>query len=690
MSRIIFFQSEDDPGFFRIKAPFAYKDSIKELVGRRWNKDAKVWEAPLTSLGDAKSRFPEAIIQGNLESVGMAMFKRNKQALAVKYAEDIPDCFRTVPGLKGTLYGYQALGKEFLKVLGPQEGAVLGFDMGLGKTISSLATFLELYNEGLVKRCFIVAPASLKYSAWEKEIRKWTDLPYLIIDGNPDNPEDRKVLLDREVEDWLRGPDGKRLYEMVPKYEKRKLQLTEPEPYPDVTELTLWRERPEALSKRTSEFNAEKDRILEVIGDEATGEIVQVVIEKHVGDKKKFIKEKTGEWEEAMVSMIGKDLRKVQYEQDDRVILVTNYESFLTDTDIMPPMNNDWVVIIDEAHRLKNPRAQTTKNLLSHCKPAARKYLLSGTPLENNIEELWSIMDFCRDGIFGTNYAFRNRYFELDAYNTPIMVKPYLLPELKEKMAPVIMRKRKDEVLKDLPELIEQEYWVTMTTEQEKLYNHIREGILETEEEVTYLDVLTQLTRIQQVLDSPALLREVTGDKSLPEESGKLLELDNILEDINLREHKIILFSQFKQMTDILHNRMIKKFGNGAIRYIHGGVKSQLRGVYQNDFQNNPTVRIIILTTAGNYGLDLYKASYVICYDQLFNPQKMNQVVSRAHRHGAEDTVIALHLVTRKSYEEKKLKMLEEKREIFKAFIDGDEAAFEKFVTKEELKVLLL
>ena len=347
-------------------------------------------------------------------------------------------------------------------------------------------------------------------------------------------------------------------------------------------------------------------------------------------------------------------------------------------------------LLVSNCHRIKNPRAQTTKNLLAKCKPAGRKYLLSGTPLENNIEELWSIMDFCRDGILGTNYAFRQRYFELDAYNTPIMVKPHLLPELKQKMAPLIMRKRKDEVLKDLPPLIEQEYWVEMTAEQEKLYNAIREGILETEEEVTYLDVLAQLTRIQQVLDSPALLREVTGDDKLPEESGKLIELYNILEDINLRENKIILFSQYRQMTDILHKRMLQAYGADAVRYIHGGVKSQLRGVYQNDFQNNANVRIMILTTAGNYGLDLYKASYVICYDQLFNPQKMNQVVSRAHRHGAEDTVIALHLVTRKSYEEKKLKMLEEKKEIFKAFIDDDAAAFEKFVTKEELKSLLL
>jgi SNF2 family DNA or RNA helicase len=233
-----------------------------------------------------------------------------------------------------------------------------------------------------------------------------------------------------------------------------------------------------------------------------------------------------------------------------------------------------------------------------------------------------------------------------------------------------------------------------MTETQLGIYEQMREGVLETmnqwgEKEFTYLNVLAQLTRLQQVLDSPAILREVLSDPELPEESGKLIELKNILDDLNVMEHKVILFSQYKEMTDILHSTMAEHYGLKAIRYIHGGVPSQLRGTYQDDFQTDPEVRIIILTTAGNYGLDLYEAEYVICYDQTFNPQKTAQVISRAHRNGAKNQVTALHLVTRDSYEERKLKLLERKKALFQSVIDNDNALFDKLFTKDDLKNLI-
>lgn len=332
-------------------------------------------------------------------------------------------------------------------------------------------------------------------------------------------------------------------------------------------------------------------------------------------------------------------------------------------------------LLVSNCHRIKNSKAITTKNLIKHCEPAGRKFLLSGTPLENNLEELWSIVNFARKGLLGTFSKFKDRYLETDFWGTPIA--PKNKPELIRKIAPIIMRRRKDEVKNKLPPLTEQVYWVEMTELQRKLYKTLSDGILETidatgEEETSYLTVLAMLTRLQQLLDSPALLREVMMDENLPLDSGKLRELESILTDINPRENKIIVFSQYRSMANILYARLTELYGVEQVRYIHGGVNNQLRGIYQNEFQESDTVRVMVLTTAGNYGLDLYKASYVILYDQLFNPQKMAQVISRAHRNGAINPVTAIHLMTKDSYEERKAEILETKKVLFKEIIDGE------------------
>ncbi|WP_276207004.1 C-terminal helicase domain-containing protein [Natranaerobius trueperi] len=183
---------------------------------------------------------------------------------------------------------------------------------------------------------------------------------------------------------------------------------------------------------------------------------------------------------------------------------------------------------------------------------------------------------------------------------------------------------------------------------------------------------------MQQLLDSPALLRDTFNDPELPVESGKLRELPNILEDANLKENKVIIFSQFKTMANILYDYLKGKYGEEALRYINGDTNGQLKGIYQDDFNERDEVRIMIITEAGNYGLDLPSANYVICYDQLFNPQKMNQVLSRAHRSGVQGDVFGIHMATRGSYEEQKLKILQDKEELFAMTIEDLKSLFKR------------
>jgi SNF2 family DNA or RNA helicase len=582
-----------DAKFVKVLAPYDAKNTIKAINGRRWNAKEKVWEFPLTNMDDALKRLERYKV--NIDDVVNTRYKalteRNAQAVEIK---EQADAERTVQGLKGTLYPYQAVGKEFLHLLQQGEGAVLAFDMGGGKSLTSIAEAVDLLNNHVIDHVLVVCPASLKYATWEAEIKKWSDRSYIVVDGEPFRPEDREV----EIID--------------PKTGKPKI--------------------------------------------------------------KKFK---------------GKPLREIQYQQDVD-FMIMNYELFLYDMDIIPKINGRWAVICDEAHRIKSVKAQTTKNLIRHCEGAARKFLLSGTPLENKIEELWSIINFARKGLLGTYSKFEERYLILDYWGTPVGFQRK--DELLEKIAPIIMRRKKSE-MNELPPLTEITYWVEMDDVQKKLYKTLRDGILETvngegEDETTYLTVLAQLTRIQQLLDSPALLRDLLGDPELPVEGAKLRELGNILEDINVNENKTIVFSQYKEMTDILNAYLVEKYGREAVRYIHGGVNNQLRGIFQDEFQENPKVRIMLITTAGNYGLNLFKASYVVCYDQLFNPQKMNQIVSRAHRNGATQPVTAIYLMTRGTYEERKLEILNEKKALFAEMIDRedlDDTAFQEKLTTADL-----
>lgn len=580
MSRICLQLADERSAYFEGKT-YEYRNLIKAIPGAAWKRSEKRWEIPLESVEDALRIFPSLTLGEGLIEAFEALKRRHEQAVAVKTI-DQEKVSRKVKGLKGTLYPFQAVGKAFLDTLDDGEGAILAFDMGLGKSLTSIAAFVDWRRKGIVDHLLVVCPAPLKYSTWAKELDKWTDLTYQVIDGEK-----------REVVEW----------------------------------------------------------------DDGT-------VEK----------------------LTGKRLREVQYQQYifGADVLIMNYELFLHDFDLIPPVDERWAVVLDEAHRIKNPKAKTTKNLIKKLSGAGRKILGTGTPLENNVQELWTLADFCRPGILGTYYKFVDRYMIKDYFDQPTSPKPEMLPELMKKLDPIMIRKTKEEALPDLPELSIIDHMVDMTKAQKDLYKQVKDGIIELAkemgEEFTYLEALAQITRLQQVCDSPALLSELVG-KPLPKESGKLLELEHIISEINPDRNKFIIFSQYKQMTDIIVEHLIENpriaLTREQIGYIKGGTKASEAGRIQREFQHGD-LRCIVMTTAGNYGLDLSAGSYVLCYDQLFNPQKMNQIHSRVHRNGVKNAVTVINLTTRDSYEEKKLEILEQKKELFKAVVDSDEEVMKK------------
>jgi SNF2 family DNA or RNA helicase len=567
---------------------YSYKDMIKAIPGSRWEKKAKRWEIPMEATADALRIFPSLIVSDEVKAAFESIRERQQAAIAVK--KNPSEAKTAIKGLKGALRSYQGQGVSFLNTLQDGEGDILAFDMGTGKSLTGLAFFQDLMNQGKADHLLVVCPSPLKYATWAKEVEKWTDLEYIVVDGDK-----------REEVEWEDGT---------------KQKLT------------------------------------------------------------------------------GQKLREVQYQQHlfGTHVIIMNYELFLRDFDIIPNVNHRWVVVLDEAHRIKNPKAQTTKNLIKKLRPAGRKVLATGTPLENNVQELWSLVDFCRPNLLGNYYKFLARYIEVDYFGNPVAPKPQMMGELRAKLDPIMFRVTKAEALPELPPLTIQEYWVDMTKEQENLYKAVKDGILQNAEtgEFSYLEVIVQITRMQQLLDSPALLRELMGDPNLPIESGKLNELRNVINDIDPNRNKFILFSQYKEMTDILYKWMIDNnvLPKEQIGYVKGGIKATETERIRKEFQEG-NMQCVIMTTAGNYGLDLSAGKYVICFDQLFNPQKMEQIFSRAHRGGNATGVTAINFVTRNSYEERKLKVLEAKREVFKAMVDADDETFAKLFTKEELLNML-
>jgi len=661
----------DNPRFVYFAGnTYPYKDIIKVIPGARWNKTAKVWYIPIESVQDALRIFPSLHVDSSVKNAHASTSSRLQAALELKGKDFRSVAPKPVPGLNATLRNYQQLSFDFLHLLGPGEGAVLGLDMGLGKSVTMLAYFLSLMHKGIIDYALVVCPSPLKYATWAKEIQKFTNIPFTVIDGDAsaivewDNGKrerlEGRALREVQYQQWMFGSRV-----LIMNYE---LFLHDSEHDTYVFEQPLLEVNQKIYQNLIEHFNVLEGRK----PDHKTGikKAQSELLPKIVNNPKEYTIRK----------------HKGVYSLFRRVRVPS----------ILPPITDRWAVFLDEAHRIKNPKSDTTKKLLAHLKPAGRKVLGTGTPLENNIVELYSLVDFSRPGILGTYYDFLSRYVECDDYGTPIAPKPQMLQELRDKISPIMIRFTKQEVLPELPPLERVDYSVSMTDVQKKLYDQIKEGILVNVKDgsFTYMDVIVQLTRLQQVLDSPALLRKVMEDDTLPEDSGKLRELVGIISDIDPKRNQFLIFSQYAEMTDILY-RFLTTPQSGKqilkpseVGYVRGGMTARQIENVREAFQAG-RMRCVIMTTAGNYGLDLYKASYAICYDQLFNPQKMEQFLSRGHRSGNTTGLTAITLTTKDSYEEKKQALLERKRELFKAMVDEDEAAFMRLITPDDLMELL-
>jgi superfamily II DNA or RNA helicase len=368
---------------------------------------------------------------------------------------------------------------------------------------------------------------------------------------------------------------------------------------------------------------------------------------------------------------------------------ICNYEQVLRD--ILPIEQASWdLIILDEGQRIKNWEAKTSRIIKGLRSRFA--LVLTGTPLENRLDDLFSIVEFIDERRLGPAFRFFNRHRIVNERGKVLGYEG--LDELREKLAPVMLRRTRDLVMKELPERTTEIVRIEPTDEQQALHGaHMRlVSMIIHKPYLTEMDMLRlkkELLMCRMTADSTFLV-----DRDPPGYSSKLDRLKELLSDLAREENrKIVLFSEWTTMLDLIEP-MLEKEKLGFVR-LDGSVPQKKRQVLVNAFQTDPECKVFITTNAGSTGLNLQAANTVINVDLPWNPAVLEQRVARAHRMGQKSPVQVFVLVTEGTLEENLLSTLSAKHQLALAALDMasdvDEVHIESGMEelKRRLEVLL-
>jgi len=360
-------------------------------------------------------------------------------------------------------------------------------------------------------------------------------------------------------------------------------------------------------------------------------------------------------------------------------ILFASYSIIQNDIDELSEIEFDYI-ILDEAQHIKNPAALRTKAIKKL--KSKHRSALSGTPIENNPLELWSIFDFLMPGYLSKSKNFINKY------RNETEVQQENNEKLKMLVSPFILRRKKDDVLIELPDKQVQQVFCKLTSVQEKMYLQILEEVKQKYLEGTdigksYLHILAALTKLRQICNHPHL---VDGDvKENTEFSGKLELLKEIIVDAVESGKKLLIFSQFVQMLKILKQMLTDEKIN--FEYMDGSTKNRQKVI--DNFNNNNNIRTFLISLkTGGYGLNLTAADTVIIVDPWWNPMGENQAIDRAHRIGQTKKVMVYKIITKGTIEEKILDLQQNKKQMFENIIEDGQGVIKK-MDAEQLRELL-
>ena len=346
-------------------------------------------------------------------------------------------------------------------------------------------------------------------------------------------------------------------------------------------------------------------------------------------------------------------------------LVITSYGSLLR---IPWIADASWrLVVIDEAQAIKNPDAKQTR--IAKKLKAQAKFALTGTPVENRIGDLWSIFDFTNPGLLGTSEQFSNFVKRLEGRTH----NPYA--PLRELVRPYILRRLKTDktVIAELPDKTEVKAFCQLSRKQAALYKQAVEELAEALDGADGIRrkglVLSFLMRFKQICNHPS---QWLGDGAWSEgDSGKWARLRDIVEVIAAKQEKVLVFTQFREMTAPLAAFLGSIFGRAGL-VLHGQTEVKKRRDLVRRFQEEEAVPFFVLSLkAGGAGLNLTAASHVVHFDRWWNPAVENQATDRAFRIGQSKNVLVHKFICRGTVEEKIDQMIESKRQLSKDLIEG-------------------
>jgi len=366
------------------------------------------------------------------------------------------------------------------------------------------------------------------------------------------------------------------------------------------------------------------------------------------------------------------------WEKNDLVI--TSYATLRTDIEIFDNFSFDYV-ILDESQNIKNAASLVSKAV--KVVKGKNRLALSGTPIENNTMELWSLFDFLMPKFLGSAQWFNRRF----AQSVEADKNPKNTGLLRKMIYPFILRRKKEEVETELPEKTEIITKLRMEDDQADLYSKkakyytdkLEKEIDEKGVSGSSIKILEAMLRLRQVCLFPGILDEKFKDIA----SAKFNYLKDLLEDILSEDHKVLIFSQFVEVLKIIRSHLdMEKIDYS---YIDGSVDVNTRGTMVKRFQEEKETRVFLLSLkAGGVALNLTAADYVIIFDPWWNPAVEAQAVDRSHRIGQTKKVMVYRMVMETTIEEKMLQLQEKKKTLVENLITSDSQAF-KNLKKEDI-----
>ncbi|MBS0652113.1 MAG: DEAD/DEAH box helicase [Verrucomicrobia bacterium] len=361
----------------------------------------------------------------------------------------------------------------------------------------------------------------------------------------------------------------------------------------------------------------------------------------------------------------GNERRESSEQIEPFEIILTSYALLRQDKGLFQSIHFETVVL-DEGQNIKNPDSQIAQALFSL--RSDMRLVLSGTPIENRWEDLWSLFHFLMPDLLGERKEF-------NAKMAAAASDPRYLQQTKKKTRPFLLRRKKQDVAIQLPEKVTQVVWVEMPESQRNLYEEwVKKNKLGLLKKIDLegssphrMEILEAILRLRQICSHPWLVDgEIEGDPVTM--SAKMERLMADVAEVVSEGRKVLIYSQFTQMLRLIQKEVSARFGKHV--YLDGTTADRESIVRQ--FQEDPETQIFLISLkAGGVGLNLTAADYVFLYDPWWNEAAENQAIDRAHRVGRKDTVIARRYVTAMSIEEKLMRLKERKRSIAEGILDS-------------------